>query len=125
MVAERHSHGGDREVGQGRGEVGRALCFCYVKDSAEVTKEVVVMVVKVTKMAAELIFSLDAHISLTHSGGKPYECDQCKYSSKTAQNLKTHKLTHSGEKPCACDQCKYSSALALSLIHISEPTRPY
>ena len=103
MVAERHSHGGDREVGQGRGEVGRALCFCYVKDSAEVTKEVVVMVVmkdatqerevvdKVTKMAAELIFSVDAHISLTHSGGKPYECDQCKYSSKTAQNLKTHR----------------------------------
>ena len=44
-VAERHSHGGDREVGQGRGEVARALCFCYVKDSAEVTKEVVVMVV--------------------------------------------------------------------------------
>ena len=36
MVAERHSHGGDRKVGclegqggrQGRGEVGRALCFC-------------------------------------------------------------------------------------------------
>ena len=54
-------------------------------------------------------FSVDAHISLTHSGGKPYECDHCKYSSKTAQNLKTHKLTHSGEKPCACDQCKYSS----------------
>jgi len=41
--AERHSHGGDREVSQGRGEVGRALCFFYVKDSAEVTKEVVVM----------------------------------------------------------------------------------
>ena len=40
-----NSHGGDREVGQGRGEVSRALCFCYVKDSAEVTKEVVVMVV--------------------------------------------------------------------------------
>ena len=55
------------------------------------------MVDKVTKMAAELIFSVDAHISLTHSGGKPYKCDQCKYSSKTAQNLKTHKLTHSGE----------------------------
>ena len=44
MVAE--LHGGDREVGQGRGEISRALCFCYVKDSAEVTKaEVVVMVV--------------------------------------------------------------------------------
>ena len=73
------------------------------------------MVDKVTKMAAELIFSVDAHISLTHSGGKPYECDQCKYSSKTAQNLKTHKLTHSGEKPCACDQCKYSSKTAQNL----------
>merc|ERR1711954_346921 len=90
MVAECHSHGGDHEVGQGRGEVGRALCFCYVKDSAEVTKEVVVMVVmkdaakerglvdKVTKMAAELIFSVDAHISITHSGGKPYECAKAK-----------------------------------------------
>ena len=73
------------------------------------------MVDKVTKMAAELIFSVDAHISSTHSGGKPYECDQCKYSSKTAQNLKTHKLTHSGEKPCACDQCKYSSKMAQNL----------
>ena len=70
---------------------------------------------KVTKMAAELIFSVDAHISLTHSGGKPYECVQCKYSSKTAQNLKTHKLTHSGEKPCASDQCKYSSKTAQNL----------
>ena len=86
-----------------------------VKHSAKVTKEVIVIVAmedvteeeavvdKVTKMAAELIFSVDAHISLTHSGGKPYECDQCKYSSKTAQNIKTHKLTHSGEKPYACD----------------------
>merc|ERR1711989_254482 len=70
---------------------------------------------KVTKMAAELIFSVDAHISLTHSGGKPYECDQCKYSSKTAQNLKTHKLTHSGKKPCACNQCKYSFKKAQNL----------
>ena len=47
-----------------------------------------------------------------HSSSKPYECDQCKYSSKTAQNVKTHQLTHSGEKPYACDQCKYSSTLA-------------
>ena len=43
MVAEHHSQGGDREFGQGRGEVGRALYFCYVKE--EVSKEVVVMVV--------------------------------------------------------------------------------
>ena len=73
------------------------------------------MVDKVTKMAAELIFSVNTHTSLTHSGGKPYECDQCKYSSKRAQNLKPHKLTHSGEKPYACDQCKYSSKTAQNL----------
>ena len=66
-----------------------------MKDSAEVTKEVVVMVVmkdatlerevvdKVTKMAAELILSVDAHISLTH---------QCKYSSRTSPNYhRSHK----------------------------------
>ena len=55
-----------------------------------ITKAVVVMVAmedvteeeevvdKVTKMTAELIFSVDAHISFMHSGGKPYECDQYK-----------------------------------------------
>ena len=92
-----------------------------VKDSAEVTKEVVVMVViedfteeeevvdKVTKMAAEFIFSVGAHVSLMHSSGKPYEFDQCKYFSKTAQNLKTHKLTHRGKKLYACAQCKCCS----------------
>ena len=44
-----------------------------VKDSAEVTKVVVIMLVMedVTEEAAELIFSVDAHISLAHSGGKP------------------------------------------------------
>ena len=35
------------------------------------------------------------HLWKGFRGGKPYECDQCKYFSKTAQNLKTHRLTHS------------------------------
>ena len=34
--------------------------------------------------------SLKTHkLSLMHTSSKPYECDQCKYSSKMAQNLKT------------------------------------
>ena len=58
------------------------LQYCDIS-ACLVSKAVVVMVVmedvtdeeevvdKVTKMAAELIFSVDAHISSMHSGGKP------------------------------------------------------
>ena len=70
---------------------------------------------KVTKMAAELIFSGDAHIGLMHNGGKPYKCDQGKYSSTLAQALKRHKLKHSGDRPHACNQCNYSSTTAQAL----------
>ena len=47
-----------------------------------------------------------------HSGGKPYERDQCNCSSRTVQNLKAH----SGEKPYPYDQCVYSSTLALKAL---------
>ena len=52
------------------------------------------------------------YISLMYSNGK---YDQCKYSSKMAQNLKSHKLTHIGEKAYDCEQCKYSAIF----FHIS------
>ena len=67
------------------------------------------MVDKVTKMAAELIFSVDDHISLTHSGGKPYECDPCKYSSALTQALKRHKLTLGGERHCHSEESQFFS----------------
>ena len=35
-------------------------------------------------------------LQLTHSGKKPFVCDQHAYSSTQAQALKRHKLTHSG-----------------------------
>ena len=37
---------------------------------------------KVTKMAAEFIFSVDAHISLMHSSGKPYMQKTCDVAEK-------------------------------------------
>ena len=49
---------------------------------------------------------------LTHSGGRPYACNHSNYSSTTAQPFKTHKIIHNDESPFACDQCYYSSRQA-------------
>ena len=45
---------------------------------------------------------------LTHSGQKPFACNQCSYTCKRADHLKKHMLTHSKDKPFNCSQRNYN-----------------
>ncbi|CAL4121073.1 unnamed protein product, partial [Meganyctiphanes norvegica] len=41
---------------------------------------------------------------MTHTGEKPYQCNQLRDSSQSS-HLKTHQMSHTGEKPYQCNQC--------------------
>ena len=46
---------------------------------------------------------------MKHAGEKPYQCNQCEYTSTKSSHLQRHKRTHSGEKPHRCTMCEFSS----------------
>lgn len=53
---------------------------------------------------------LSKHISIQHSGAKPYSCTYCPYRTTRNNLLKEHINTHTGERPFACPYCSYSSS---------------
>ena len=55
----------------------------------------------------------------SHTGEKPYSCTLCEYKTSDSSALNKHMLTHTGVKPFACSECDYRAARKAALtVHM-------
>ena len=60
---------------------------------------------QVNKMASK--GDMDRHMA-KHTGGMPYRCGECEYTTDNQSNLTKHnKMVHTSETPYKCDQCHF------------------
>ena len=59
---------------------------------------------------------LQRHLSVVHSEARPYACDHCPLTFKSATNLRAHQITHTGERKYSCEVCGKLFGYKTSLI---------
>jgi hypothetical protein len=53
----------------------------------------------------------------SHTGERPFPCNECDYKGRTSGSLKEHKRRHSGDKPFKCKECDYKCTTSGNLLY--------
>jgi len=62
-------------------------------------------------------YNLDLHVKTVHLKILSNKCDFCEYKTNYPDAMAKHRRTHTGEKPFACENCEYRCGDASSLIN--------